>query len=88
MSDPLSNSLWSGRYRLIEQVGAGGMGVVYRAEDERLRRTVAIKVMARDRAEDAEALARFRREILAVAELRHSNVIVVHDADQHDGIPS
>src|SRR5205823_2800636 len=68
-------------YRILEQIGAGGMGVVYRAHDERLDRDVALKVLSPTLAEDQKFLARFRREAHALSRLNHPNVATVHDFD-------
>src|SRR5437773_7925531 len=70
-----------GHYRILEQIGAGGMGVVYRAHDERLDRDVALKVLSPTLAEDQKFLARFRREARALSRLNHPNVATVHDFD-------
>jgi serine/threonine protein kinase/DNA-binding NarL/FixJ family response regulator len=72
------------RYRLIEQVGAGGMAVVYRAHDERLARDVAIKFLATDRVLGEAASARFLREAQVIAGLAHPNIMTLYDADRAD----
>lgn len=68
-----------GRYRVIEEIGAGGMGVVYRAFDERLGRDVALKVVSDDVSNDPELISRFKREAKAVAKLGHPNIVALHD---------
>jgi len=73
-------------YKILEQIGAGGMGVVYRAHDDRLDRDVALKVLAPDLAGDQEFIARFRREARTLSKLSHPNVATVHDFDTQDGI--
>src|SRR5712672_97420 len=73
-------------YRILEQIGAGGMGVVYRAHDERLDRDVALKVLSPELAGDKEFLARFRREALTLSKLNHPNIATVHDFDTEQGI--
>ena len=75
-----------GHYGIIEQIGAGGMGVVYRAHDERLDRDVAIKVLPEEVAADPDRLARFEREAKAVAKLDHPNILAIHDFGTEDGV--
>ena len=72
-------------YRILEQIGAGGMGVVYRAHDERLDRDVALKVLSPELADDKEFLARFRREARTLSKLNHPNIATVHDFDTEHG---
>ncbi|MGO9977335.1 MAG: protein kinase domain-containing protein [Solirubrobacteraceae bacterium] len=86
MSTLLGTTL-SGRYRLEARIGAGGMSTVYRALDETLQRRVAIKLMNREIAGDADQLARFRREARAVAQLSHAHVVGVIDAGEDAGQP-
>lgn len=74
-----------GRYHLIELLGAGGMGVVYRARDERLQRDVAIKVLPPAVVSDEIARRRFRREALALARLSHPNIAAVYDVGEEGG---
>jgi serine/threonine protein kinase/tetratricopeptide (TPR) repeat protein len=73
-------------YRIISQLGAGGMGVVYRATDTRLRRDVALKVLPRDMAQNPGRLARFRREARAVAALNHPHIVTLYSVEEADGI--
>jgi eukaryotic-like serine/threonine-protein kinase len=80
-------TLLSGRYRLDEKIGAGGMSTVYKAYDPTLERWVAIKLMHRDISTDPDQLERFRREARAVARLNHPHVVTVIDAGEDDGTP-
>jgi eukaryotic-like serine/threonine-protein kinase len=73
-------------YRILEQIGAGGMGVVYRAHDERLQRDVAIKVLPIGTLADESARRRFRKEALTLSRLSHPNIATVHDFDSQDGV--
>ncbi|MEJ2580450.1 MAG: protein kinase [Acidobacteriota bacterium] len=73
-------------YRILSRLGEGGMGVVYRARDERLDRDVAIKVLPAEVAGDSERLARFEREAKAVAALSHASILEIFDFDSEDGI--
>jgi len=75
-----------GHYRLLEPIGTGGMGVVYRARDERLERDVAIKVLRHGRVLDETARRRFRTEALALSRLNHPNIATIHDFDSDAGI--
>jgi TolB-like protein len=76
-----------GPYEIVAQIGAGGMGEVYRARDTRLGRDVAIKVLPAEFAEDPERLKRFEREAKATAALSHPNILDVHDVGTHEGVP-
>src|SRR3989304_10427739 len=75
-----------GRYRVIEKVGAGGMGEVYRAHDERLDRDVALKVLPAGALANEAARKRFRKEALALSKLNHPNIQTVHDFDTQGGV--
>jgi serine/threonine protein kinase len=75
-----------GHYRIVEKIGEGGMGVVYRAHDTRLNRAVAIKVLRPEVAATAERQARFQREAHVLAALNHSNIAAIHGLEEHDGV--
>src|SRR3989441_13021300 len=75
-----------GHFRILEKIVQGGMGVVYRARDERLERDVALKVLPAGALADDGARRRFRKEALALAQVNHPNIGVIHDFDCEEGV--
>ncbi|HTF44937.1 MAG TPA: protein kinase, partial [Terriglobales bacterium] len=76
-----------GHYRVLEQIGSGGMGEVYRATDDRLGRDVALKVLKPSLAQDRDRLRRFELEARSAALLNHPNIVAIYDIGMHEGAP-
>ena len=76
-----------GPYEIVGLIGRGGMGEVFRAKDERLGRTVAIKVLPRSLAGDKDRLRRFEQEARAAGQLNHPNILAIYDVGATDGLP-
>ncbi len=76
-----------GHYRVLEEIGSGGMGEVYRASDDRLRRDVALKVLKPSLVTDQDRLRRFEQEARAAAALSHPNIVAIYDIGMHEGAP-
>ncbi len=85
MSDLADGAVVDGRYRIVRRIGSGGMADVYLAEDSHLGREIALKVLHRRFAQDAEFVERFRREASAAAGLQHPHVVGVYDRGEHEG---
>src|SRR5436305_3910101 len=75
-----------GRYRVLEQIGAGGMGIVYRAHDDKLDRNVALKALPQGVLADEGTRTRFRNEALTLSKMSHPNIATIHDFDSQEGI--
>jgi serine/threonine protein kinase/tetratricopeptide (TPR) repeat protein len=83
---PLSAGDHLGPYKILASIGAGGMGEVYRAQDAKLGRDVALKVLPAEMAHDSERLARFHREAKALAQLDHPNIVTIHSVEECNGV--
>ena len=79
------NRLLAGRYRLIEQIDAGGSAYIYKAIDERTKQEVAVKILKPELTQNEEFVQRFKKEVQASLKLRHANIIRAYDAGLDDG---
>ena len=87
LSQGKARGLLIGKYFILDKLGAGGMGVVFKARHRRLGRIVALKILPPTLARDKDLLSRFRREVDVAARLSHPNIVSVHDADEDRGVP-
>src|SRR5262245_34401950 len=79
-------SLVLGNYTILDKIGAGGMGQVFKAEHRRMKRVVAVKMLPAGLMKDAAVVARFQREVTAAAKLNHPNIVTAFDADNVNGV--
>ncbi len=86
-TDPDQLDSFTEEYQIVEELGRGGVGIVYRANQPRLKRSVALKMLASGATASAADIARFRREATALSHLKHRNIVTVHDSGEQNGIP-
>lgn len=84
----VKETVFAGKYKILGELGRGGMGIVYKAEDAKLARTVALKFLPPELSRFPEAKERFSREAQAAAGLDHPHICTVHEVDEKEGIPS
>jgi len=84
---PAKGTILAGKYRILEELGHGGMGIVYKAEDIKLKRMVALKFLPQESSSNAEARERFVQEARAAAALSHPNICTIHEVDEREGKP-
>src|SRR4051812_33700274 len=80
------DKLTLGNYVILDQLGQGGMGAVFKAQHRRMKRTVALKVVRPEILDSPTAIKRFQREVETVAKLDHTNIVIAHDADEAEGL--